>query len=62
VESKKSEQNFPNDVREYKTIDADGKIVWFELRVTPLKDKEGNVIAVLELAVPQTERKKKRPN
>jgi len=58
VESKKSEQNFPNDVREYKTIDADGKIVWFELRVTPLKDKEGNVIAVLELAVPLAERKK----
>ncbi len=52
------EQNVSNDVHEFKTIDADGKTVWIELRVTPLKDKDGNVTAALELAVPITERKK----
>ena len=52
------EQNTPLDVHEYKTVDSKGEIVWIELRATPLKDKNGNVTAALELAVPITERKK----
>ena len=52
------EQNTPLDVHEYKTVDSKGETVWIELRATPLKDKNGNVTAALELAVPITERKK----
>ena len=52
------EQNVSLDVHEYKTTNPQGEIIWIELRVTPLKDKDGNVTAALELAVPITERKK----
>jgi PAS domain S-box-containing protein len=52
------EQNVSLDVHEYKTVSAQGETIWVELRVTPLKDKNGQVIAALELAVPITERKK----
>ncbi|MBE3116247.1 PAS domain-containing protein, partial [Candidatus Bathyarchaeota archaeon] len=52
------EQNVSLDVHEYKTVNSKGETVWVELRVTPLKDKNGNVTAALELAVPITERKK----
>jgi PAS domain S-box-containing protein len=52
------EQNISLDVHEYKTKNSNGETVWVELRVTPLKDKDGNVTAALELAVPITERKK----
>ena len=52
------EENVPLDVHEYKTVNAQGNTIWLELRVTPLKDKDGNVTAALELAVPITERKK----
>ena len=52
------EQNVPLDVHEYKTTNSKGETVWIELRVTPLKDKNGNITAALELAVPITERKK----
>ncbi len=51
-------QNILLDVHEYKTVDSKGETIWIELRVTPLKDKNGNVTAALELAVPITERKK----
>jgi PAS domain S-box-containing protein len=51
------EQNISLDVHEYKTKNSKGETVWVELRVTPLKDKNGNVTAALELAVPITERK-----
>ena len=52
------EQNVSLDVHEFKTVNSKGETVWIELRVTPLKDKNGNVTAALELAVPITERKK----
>ena len=51
------EQNILFDTHEYKTKEANGKAVWIELRVTPLKDKSGIVTAALELAVPITQRK-----
>ena len=52
------EQNLPLDVHEFKTVNSKGETTWIELRVTPLKDKDGKVIAALELAVPINERKK----
>jgi PAS domain S-box-containing protein len=52
------QENIPLDVREYKTVNSKGETIWIELRVTPLKDKEGNVTDALELVVPITERKK----
>ena len=51
-------QNVSLDIHEYKTVDSKGETVWIELRVTPLKDKDGNVNGALELAVDITERKK----
>jgi PAS domain S-box-containing protein len=52
------EQNVSLDVHEYETLNSKGEKVWIELRVTPLKDKDGNVTAALELALPISERKK----
>jgi PAS domain S-box-containing protein len=52
------EQNTSLDVREFKTVNSKSETTWIELRVTPLKDKEGKLIAALELAVPISERKK----
>jgi PAS domain S-box-containing protein len=52
------EQNLPLDVHEFRTVNSKGETIWIEIRVTPLKDKEGNVTAALELAVPINERKK----
>ena len=52
------EQNAPIDVHEYKNVNPKGEVTWVELRVTPLKDKNGNVTSALELAVPINERKK----
>jgi len=52
------ENNAPLDIHEYKTVNSKGETSWVELRVTPLKDKMGNVTSALELAVPITERKK----
>ena len=51
------EQNVSLDVHEYKTVNVNGETIWIELRVTPLKDKRGNITAALELAVPITEHK-----
>ncbi len=51
-------QDLPIDVHEFKTENAKGETIWIELRVTPLKDKNGTTTAALELAIPITERKK----
>lgn len=51
------EQNVSFDTHEYETINSKGEKIWIELRVTPLKDKNDEVMAALELAVPITERK-----
>ncbi len=51
------EQNLSLDVHEFKIVNSKGEKTWVELRVTPLKDKNGLVIAALELAVPINERK-----
>jgi PAS domain S-box-containing protein len=51
------ENDVPIDTHEYITKDDKGNTVWVELIVTPIKDKKGNVIAALELAVNITERK-----
>ena len=52
------DQNVLLDVHEYQHIRPDGEAYWVELRVTPLKDENGNITAALELAVPINERKK----
>ncbi len=52
------EENAVLDVHEFETVDKNGEKTWIELRVNPLRDKNGNVIAAIELAVPVTERKK----
>ncbi len=44
-------------VHEQMGEDASGNIVWSEIIATPIKDKDGNIIAALELVVPITERK-----
>ena len=51
------EQNVPLDVHEFKTANSKGETIWIELRVTPLKDKNGEITAALELAVPINKRK-----
>jgi len=53
------EKNVPLAVREYDfRIEENGPTEWVELRSTPLKDKNGVVVAGLEVAVPITQRKK----
>ena len=52
------DENIQLDAHEYKNITSEGKVNWVELRVTPLKDKDGKVTSALELAVPINERKK----
>ena len=52
------EENIPIDIHEYESVNSEGQTVWVELRVTPLKDKDGRTIAAIELALPITERKK----
>jgi PAS domain S-box-containing protein len=52
------DQNVLLDVHEYQHIRPNGEAYWVELRVTPLKDENGNITAALELAVPINERKK----
>jgi PAS domain S-box-containing protein len=37
---------------------VDGKTVWSEITATPVKDRDGNITAALELVVPITERKR----
>ena len=45
------------DAHEYCSTTIDGNPYWVEIIATPIKDKEGNVIAALELAVDITEKK-----
>ena len=45
-------------VHEQKGKDAEGNTIWSEIIDTPLKNKDGNVVAALELVVPITERKR----
>ena len=47
------------DSREYTVFDKErGSTVWMQLIATPIKDKDGNVTAAIELVLPITERKK----
>jgi PAS domain S-box-containing protein len=45
------------DSHEYAFTGRDGKPMWVELIVTPIKDEDGNIIAALELTVDITEKK-----
>jgi len=56
------EHNASFDSHEYETVNSEGEKIWLELRVTPIKDKNGVTMAALELAVPITERKKAEVN
>ena len=38
--------------------DIDGNTIWSEIIATPIRDKEGNITAALELVIPITERKR----
>jgi two-component system, cell cycle sensor histidine kinase and response regulator CckA len=38
--------------------DIEGNTIWSEIIATPIKDKEGNITAALELVIPITERKR----
>ncbi len=38
--------------------DIEGNTIWSEIVATPIKDKDGNIMAALELVIPITERKK----
>ncbi len=52
------EQNVPYDTHEYESKKSEGESIWVELIATPLKNRDGNVTAAIELVVPITERKK----
>ena len=56
---KKVFEGTASDSREYfnEMLHSKGLPCWFELIATPIKDKEGNVIAALELTVDITEKK-----
>ena len=51
------EEGVSLDRHEYAFIGIHGNPMWAELIVTPLKDKDGNIIAALELSVDITEKK-----
>ncbi|MCW4044299.1 MAG: PAS domain S-box protein [Candidatus Bathyarchaeota archaeon] len=52
------ENGVPMDIHEYTNKNDKGNQFWIELIVTPIKDKDGNVLAALELAVDITEKKR----
>ena len=52
------EKGRENATREQMVKDSQGNTVWLENIATPVKDKEGNVIAALELVLFITERKR----
>ena len=52
------EQNLSIEIHDYKHAHSSGEVAWHELRTTPFKDKNGNVVGALELEIPITERKK----
>jgi PAS domain S-box-containing protein len=47
----------PEVIHEQVGKDKDGKTVWSQIIATPIKDKEGNITAALEVVVDITERK-----
>jgi PAS domain S-box-containing protein len=51
------QEGVTSDRHDYLHKGEDGKESWIELIVTPVKDKDGNVTAALELAVDVTEKK-----
>jgi PAS domain S-box-containing protein len=51
------ESNATFDAHEFAFTDDKGNTQWIELIVTPIKDRDGTVVAALELAVNITERK-----
>ncbi|MFB3888032.1 MAG: PAS domain S-box protein [Candidatus Bathyarchaeia archaeon] len=51
------EEGVPFDTHEYSSTDISGRKYWVELIATPLKDKDGKVIAAIEVAVDITEKK-----
>jgi PAS domain S-box-containing protein len=44
-------------VHEQEREDIEGNTIWSEIIATPIKDKDGNITAALELVIPITERK-----
>ena len=52
------EENLPIEIHDYRHVSSSGEVTWSELRATPFKDKDGNVVGALELEIPVTERKK----
>ncbi len=52
------EQNVKLDVHEYEALVSKEEPHWVEIRATPLKNKNGEVISAIELTVTITERKK----
>jgi len=53
------EQGLERAVREAVSLDKNGKPIHNEIIATPIRDAQGNIIAVLELLLPITERKQK---
>jgi signal transduction histidine kinase len=51
------ENGAPVDRHDYLHTGIDGRQEWIELIVTPIKDKDGNVVAALELAVNVSDRR-----
>jgi PAS domain S-box-containing protein len=51
------ETGIPEVVHEQVGKDKHGKTIWSQIIATPIKDKEGNIIASLEVVVPITHRK-----
>ncbi len=52
------EQGKDVSVHEQVGKDKDGNTIWSQIIATPLRDKEGNITASMEVVVPITERKK----
>ncbi|HTY74568.1 MAG TPA: PAS domain S-box protein [Candidatus Nanoarchaeia archaeon] len=46
------------DIHEYCSTTIDGKPYWVDIIATPIKDKDGNIVAASELVIDITERKK----
>ena len=51
------EQSLPFEIHDFKHVSSSGEVTWHELRTTPFKDKNGNIVGALELEIPITERK-----
>ena len=51
------EQGLEKAIHEQKHTDVNGKVFWFQIVTTPIRNAEGRVRAALELVLPVTERK-----